>query len=128
MDAQLIFENILKQVMDSCLNYKLEMSPFSAVISLKKSFIRDKSGIPIFHSSSTPFPATPVPHESENQDTNLRISQLETAYSSLSINYEEEIMQSEATKKRTQGDYRKLRHRSQQACQGRADPRKLQTF
>ena len=45
MDAQLVFENLLKQVMDSSLNYKLEMSPFSAVIQLKQSFIRDKSGI-----------------------------------------------------------------------------------
>ena len=38
------FNSILYQVQDSCLNYHLQISPFSAVISIKKSFVRDKSG------------------------------------------------------------------------------------
>ena len=38
------FNNILYQVQDSCLNYHLQVSPFSAVISIKKSFVKDRSG------------------------------------------------------------------------------------
>ena len=79
MDAQLVFENLLKQAMDSCLNCKLEMSPFSAVIQLKKSFIRDKSGIPVFPSSSTPLPTNLVLHESETQEWKSRLNQIVAA-------------------------------------------------
>ena len=68
MDAQLVFDDLLKQVMDSCLNYKLKMSPFSAVIWLKRSFIRDKSGISILPSSSTSLPANFLQYQSENQE------------------------------------------------------------
>ena len=98
MDAPQVFENVLKQVMDSCLNYKVEMSPFSAMIFLKKTFIRDKSGMPIFPSSSPlPFlPAKQVPQESENYELKHRLRQLEAAY-------EEEVVQSEATKKKSSG-------------------------
>ena len=38
------FNIILYQVQDSNLNYHLQISPFSAVISLKKSFVKDKAG------------------------------------------------------------------------------------
>ena len=38
------FNHILQQVQNSCLNFHLQISPFSAVISIKKSLIRDKSG------------------------------------------------------------------------------------
>ena len=38
------FENLLLLVQKSNLNFKLEMSPFSAIIYLRKSFIKDKSG------------------------------------------------------------------------------------
>ena len=40
-----IFENILHQVKCSNLNFKIDLSPFSAVISLKKSLVKDKSWI-----------------------------------------------------------------------------------
>ena len=57
MEASASFEILLKQIFESQLNYKLELSPFSAVINLKKSFIKDKSGnalqpIPMNYSSS----------------------------------------------------------------------------
>ena len=42
-----MFENILLQIQNSNLNFKLELSPFAATISLKKSLARDKSGIPL---------------------------------------------------------------------------------
>ena len=41
MEASKIYENILNQTQISFLNYKIE---FSAVISLKKSFVKDRSG------------------------------------------------------------------------------------
>ena len=38
------FDAILEQVKNSCLNFQIQESPFSAIISLKKSFIKDRSG------------------------------------------------------------------------------------
>ena len=40
------FDQILEQIQSSCLNFHIQISPFSAVISLKKSLIRDQSGEP----------------------------------------------------------------------------------
>ena len=48
MIAAETFENILMQIQNSNLNFKLELSPFAAKISLKKTLTTDKSGIPIF--------------------------------------------------------------------------------
>ena len=38
------FDRIVQHVQSSCLNFHLQISPFSAVISIKKSLIKDKSG------------------------------------------------------------------------------------
>ena len=38
------FRNILRSIENSKLNYQMQLSPFSAVISLKKSYIKDKMG------------------------------------------------------------------------------------
>ena len=38
------FNAILEQIQSSCLNFQIQLSPFSAIISLKKSFIKDKCG------------------------------------------------------------------------------------
>ena len=46
MFATQSFNNILEQIQSSCLNFQIQISPFSAVISLKKSLIRDQSGKP----------------------------------------------------------------------------------
>ena len=40
------FETIIEQVRCSNLNFQLQMTPFSALISLKKSLITHKSGVP----------------------------------------------------------------------------------
>ena len=47
MEATETFENLLLQLKQSQLNFKLELSPFSAHISVKKSFIKDKTGKPL---------------------------------------------------------------------------------
>ena len=44
MLAKKIFDQIIQQVQSSNLNFQLHLSPFSATISLKKSFVRDKLG------------------------------------------------------------------------------------
>ena len=38
------FENIINQIRTSNLNFQLQMSPFSACISLKRSLVKEKSG------------------------------------------------------------------------------------
>ena len=47
MTANEAFESILNQVQSSCLNFKIELSPFSAVIYLRKSFIKDQNGVTV---------------------------------------------------------------------------------
>ena len=47
------FNNILHVIQSSCLNYHIEVSPFSAVISLKKSVAKDKSGVPLIDNYNT---------------------------------------------------------------------------
>ena len=44
MVAKRTFDDLLAQIQASNLNFHLQLSPFSASISLKKSFIKDKFG------------------------------------------------------------------------------------
>ena len=44
MIATKSFENILHQIQQSSLNFHIQLSPFSAEISLKKSLIKDLNG------------------------------------------------------------------------------------
>ena len=46
MLASKAFDHLLQQVQTSSLNYQIQISPFSAIISLKKSLIKDKAGVP----------------------------------------------------------------------------------
>ena len=47
MFASKAFDDILNTIKNSNLNFHLQQSPFSAVISLKKSLICDKFGSPL---------------------------------------------------------------------------------
>ena len=47
MVASKTFDSILEQIQTSNLNFQLQISPFSANISLKRSPIKDKSGAPM---------------------------------------------------------------------------------
>ena len=47
MAANEMFELIINKVKQSNLNFWLEMTPFSAKITLKKTLIRDQSGNPV---------------------------------------------------------------------------------
>ena len=44
MMASMKFNRILQEVQSSHLNFQLQLSPFSAVISIKKSFVKEKDG------------------------------------------------------------------------------------
>ena len=46
------FDQILDIVKNSHLNFQLQLSPYSAVISLKKTVIKDKSGAPVLPPTS----------------------------------------------------------------------------
>ena len=50
MLANKSFYHIIDEIQSSCLNFQLQLSPFSAVISLMKSLIRDPSGKPLLPS------------------------------------------------------------------------------
>ena len=52
MIASQIFDKILNSIRDSGLNFSLQMSPFAATISLKKSLVKDKFGRFIIPSQS----------------------------------------------------------------------------
>ena len=43
--ASQCFNDILNHIQDSCLNFHMQLTPFGAKISLKKSFIVDKKGV-----------------------------------------------------------------------------------
>ena len=47
MIAEQTFDSIIQQVQNSNLNFQLQLFPFSANLSLKKSPIKDISGVPI---------------------------------------------------------------------------------
>ena len=46
------FNTVISQVQRSCLNHYIELTPFSAFISIKKSLMKDKSGATILPSNS----------------------------------------------------------------------------
>ena len=41
------FDHVLRQIQESSLNFQMTLSPFSAMISLKKSFVTDTTGAPL---------------------------------------------------------------------------------
>ena len=75
------FESILSSVRDSCLNYSIHISPFSATISLRKTIAKDKTGAYI----------TPRQCKSENSDLVRKVSLLEDKLTNLDMKYEEAL-------------------------------------
>ena len=64
MVANKSFDNILEQITTSNLNFHLQMSPFSALISLKKSPVKDKSGALLL-------PQAPIPSFSKTSEATI---------------------------------------------------------
>ena len=67
MLASEAFDSILDQIKNSCLNFHIQLSPFSAIISLKRSFTKDKSGNLLLP------PISRVPVYNEVVDKNLNL-------------------------------------------------------
>ena len=67
------FNAIVSQVQNSGLNYQLQMSPFSAFISLKKSLVRDMSGCPIL-------PAAVIQNCNKTETVSSLMKKLSAAY------------------------------------------------
>ena len=53
MVASKTFELLLDQIKSSNLNFQLQLSPFSAIISLKKTLVKDKFGSPLMPQTSS---------------------------------------------------------------------------
>ena len=71
MVAAQTFDSIIQQTITSNLNFQLQMSPFSATISLKKTPIKDRSGTPIYLQPSLPPQVKTGVIESKNDFVNL---------------------------------------------------------
>ena len=85
MEATVKFQNILQIIKSSSLNYKIEESPFSATISLKNSYIKDRSGNLLIQSSTSNF----EPKASlDNQALIQKNVQLEEVIRKLKSDYE----------------------------------------
>ena len=77
------FDWILQQILSSNLNYSLQLTPFSAVISLKKSLIKDKNGCVILPSKDIFTTST-----SETEGLKLRLDQVENDLSIVKEKYD----------------------------------------
>ena len=66
MAASAMFESIIDQVRSSNLNFQIQMTPFSANIVIKKTLIRDYSGLPLIPPTCKNY----YKEEKENYETN----------------------------------------------------------
>ena len=87
MLASRTFENILHMIKTSNLNYFLQLSPFAAQISLKKSLVKDKSGVPLVQPKLTSFDCT----SDDVTDLFIKNRALENKLASLQKDYEAAI-------------------------------------
>ena len=84
MAASKAFDYILNQVKSSNLNFQIIQSPFSATISMKKSCVKEKSGVPII--SSIQDPDLTLQLKAENQDLIHQLVELENRNKSIKVN------------------------------------------
>ena len=82
MVASKTFDDILDKIKNSNLNFHLQLSPFSAVISLKKSLVCDKLGLPFLVNSSSHVPEHKALLES-NQQLEAELISFKSKYDSL---------------------------------------------
>ena len=94
------FESILNHVQSSCLNFKIEISPFSAVIHLKKSFIKNQNGETILPPEDIVAEKDVVVKQLEEEKNDLQIKLMNAKHESKTChealdNLKEEIVQKE---------------------------------
>ena len=88
MAASKAFDNILECVKSSNLNFCLQLSPFSATISLKKTLVKDKAGLYLYplDTNSSAFP---------KEDLDTKIKQLEKIVTDLKSSLAESVSERE---------------------------------
>ena len=93
MAATQSLEQILNLVKASNLNFQIQQSPFSATISLRRSFIKDKLGNPLI----PPPPNTDLfsSLSKDNQTLNEKVYHLEGKYDIIHRNYENALSAAE---------------------------------
>ena len=89
MLASQTFQSILQHIQTSNLNFQVQISPFSAVISLKKSLVKDKSGA--FLLPPTPPPCPPSTALSDIATLTSKNIQLENDLKTSKRNYEDAV-------------------------------------
>ena len=93
MSANQTFESVLSTIKCSNLNFHLQQSPFSAVICIKKSLIKDKYGNHLV--PPLPDSETIIMLRAENQTLGKKVTQLENTIITLKGNLEDTISDSE---------------------------------
>ena len=94
------FKQLLDQIKCLNLNYHLQLSPFAAIISLKKSLIKDINGVPLPPYLPVHVPTVPVPlardvDEPKYSNLEEQILKLEKANKYLESGYEEAVQDGE---------------------------------
>ena len=89
MVAAEAFNSILQQVQSSNLNFMIQLSPFAANISLKKTPLKDKSGIPFPLKNNNVSSLIPPPHPDSDEVAALtaKNKQLENELSAIKNEY-----------------------------------------
>ena len=96
MCASRTFETLLQQIQSSHLNFHLQVSPFSAVISLKKTFIRDRSGRLLLPPPQNPVTPTFIQAREDLAALTAKNKKLEMDKVILEQNYENSVLDCEA--------------------------------
>ena len=93
MAAEVLFEQVLQNVKSSGLNFKLEQSPYSAYISLKKTFLTDKAGYVIDRHPCAQYHRADAADQQSYQIEQLqvKIESLSSANESLRAKYEHSV-------------------------------------
>ena len=115
MAVEEAFKNVLSKIQNCGLNFKIEVSPFSANISIKKSFIRDKSGNII-----TPGDIHFVKLKQENDFLVQQLNFQESKFNSLKSKYENSLLHSEKsfeTKEKLESKVQMLKLQLQEAVE-----------
>ena len=97
MAASRKFDSILEQILSSNLNFQLQISPFSANISLKKTPIKDLSGVPVLPPPTSASPSSNATASATDLAAYAaKTIKLENDLSSLRRDYEDAIEDSAA--------------------------------
>ena len=93
MTASTTFDYIIEEIKTSNLNFWFQMPPYSATISIKKSLIKDRSGLPLMPTRCKPV----VKLESNPLDQ--KVTKLEAGLENVKNKYEDTLDDCERPKR-----------------------------